>query len=188
MSLIRLTDFGAPKRHASFSPMENSECVVWSERYEKLKTYSDSGGTFVLIGINGGGKTQLSVSLMGYFFYKIEKTVMFIKACELTLRLRESKNGGEKTYFSLVSQFIRPDLLVIDALENIKGSETDSMELNHIIDKRYEYGGKTTLLTTDQTEKATKELLTGSVVNRMSESGGWMVFDGMSFRIKNRGV
>ena len=95
-----------------------------------------NGGTYALVGKRGTGKTQLGVSLMGYYYIVLGKRVKYIKFIDLV-------DGLINDIFSR-NDFVKYDLLVIDCLEVRKNSEYESREFNAIIDKRYDYPGKVT--------------------------------------------
>jgi DNA replication protein DnaC len=169
-----LTDFGAPERHSKFIPLKDSECAVWSAMYERFKAGTANGGTFALTGKRGTGKTQLGVSLMGHFNRNLGKNVQYIKFIDLVDGLRSETMSRY--------QFVKPDLLVIDCIEVRKNSEFENREINAIIDKRYDYTGKVTLLISNDTKESLVNFVGSSTTSRMKQEGGIIEFNGRNFR------
>jgi len=169
-----LTVFGAPERHGKFIPLQESKCEEWSTWYKRFKTGVDKGGTYGLVGKRGTGKTQLGVSLMGHVYINKSQSVRYVKFMDLIDGLINDKFDR--------NDFTKPSLLVIDCIEVRKNSEYEIREINAIIDKRYDYKGKTTLLISNDTRDSLCSFIGASAVSRMKQEGGIVEFNGRSFR------
>jgi DNA replication protein DnaC len=179
-----MTCFGAPKRHSEFYPLRDSRDKEWTENYNNRKARIAEGGTFIFCGPRGVGKTQQAISVMGYLYKVMRKTVRYATAYDITKgvfgRYNMSKHEIDK--LGAPVDYFAPTLLIIDALEILKGSDAETRELNSLIDKRYGEPSKATILITNDLPSTLGEFLGESVVDRANETGGVIVFKGRSFR------
>jgi DNA replication protein DnaC len=162
----RLKQANLPERHA------NRELVphpAWSDTLEKLARNSGRGFLAALLGIRGAGKTQLGVEAIRIVIGE-GGTGRYVKVLDLTLRLREAfkKDGpGER---QVLEEFLSPDILVVDGLEERTGSDFEDRMISHLIDKRYD-ACLDTILISNQTPEAFQKAVGSSVVSRMVETG-----------------
>lgn len=173
---------GCQERHRLFSPLQDSSCMEWSERYAKMKTALANGGMYAFIGKRGTGKTQMAVSLIGHFIYNLGKSCKYTEAYDIYESIKQSFAGGELKEARNRKNFVDPDVLVIDALEVRAESAFENRELNYILNKRYGYPSKITILISNDTKQSFADFVGTSTVSRMDETGGFITFNGKSFR------
>ncbi len=110
--------------------------------FDKMKVHLN--GQFIsnnenicFMGSPGTGKTHCAISIAREMCRK-GYSVRFFRACELTLRLEESKETHQLTKF--LDQLLKPDLLVVDELGFVPFSENAARLLFEVFSKRYETG------------------------------------------------
>ena len=181
-----LTCYGAMKRHSDFLPAVHSTDKKWTEKYNERKKKMENGGVYIFCGNRGAGKTQMAVSIMGYFHKKLKRTVRYITAHNAikAIKARFGSFGGDVLLNDQAKFFDTVSVLVLDAVEILKGSDFEIRELNSIIDTRYGDPLFVTIIITNDKPEMISEILGASVVDRANESGKVYVFSGDSFRCK----
>jgi DNA replication protein DnaC len=155
-----------PKRHIPRPKSENSEWVV---RRDQILGYLGKGAIIVLTGKRGTGKTQLGVEAIRHTCY-LSKAALYCQAMDVFLSLREAMGLKDKSERNAIEPYLKPSMLVIDALEERGESQWEDRMLNHLIDKRY--GAlKDTILITNQSKAALAESIGPSIVSRVHETG-----------------
>lgn len=171
---------GVPARHQDFlQPEGDSE---WLQALHRLETVLGSGFLFVAMGTRGTGKTQLGTCLVRTACNNL-RTARYVKALDIFIALREAYRKDGPSESSIVDQFIGPDLLVIDAMEERGETPFENRLLNHIIDRRYD-NLDDTLLITNQAIEAFADSVGPSIVSRIHETGDKIVCNWESFRRK----
>ncbi|HLP41244.1 MAG TPA: ATP-binding protein [Fibrobacteria bacterium] len=171
---------GVPARHRDFHlPTEASP---WMDAFGRLKGSLGSGFLFVAMGTRGTGKTQLGTCLVRASC-AAARSARYVKALDIFIAIREvyRQEGGSEA--KVIEQFIHPDLLVIDAMEERGETPFENRLLNHIIDKRYDDCADT-LLITNQTVEGFAESVGASIVSRIHETGDKIVCNWESYRRK----
>ncbi len=97
------------------------------------------------------------------------------------IELRGGFRDGGQGEGPIVEEFVRPSLLVIDAMEERGETEFENRLLNHIIDKRYDRVSDT-LLISNQTDSEFAKSVGPSIISRVHQCGGKIVCDWPSFR------
>jgi DNA replication protein DnaC len=174
-------DTDVPERHRTFVVSDN-KCPKWSESYELLKDIVDNKSLVGVLGTRGCGKTQASAVLVA--LTKSEGlTAFYVKAFEIFLMIRDA-NGGGKNSLSLMEtnkKFLAPHLLVIDAFQMRADTDFESRTLLSIIDKRYD-AGKPTILISNDTQVSFLDALGADGASRLKEGGGIVHFRSDDFR------
>jgi DNA replication protein DnaC len=170
-----------PRRHAS---LKFDAVGLWKESYEKLEENLGTGMIFVLMGIRGTGKTQMGVNLIKKNSY-LGHTSKYTKAIDIFIDLRSSfrKDGDNEN--GIISKYVLPKLLVIDAMEERGETSFEDRLLNHIIDKRYDNMYDTILITNQNSEKFSESVGT-SIISRIQETGSKIVCEWESFRANKK--
>jgi DNA replication protein DnaC len=169
-----------PYRHASFEPPKDGP---WREAYETLKPKLGTGFLYVVMGNRGTGKTQIGTALIGTCCWWKLRSGMYVKALDIFIALREAYRKDGDAESQVIGRFVKPSLLVIDAMEERGETAFEDRLLNHIIDKRYD-NMDDTLLITNQTPEAFATSAGPSIVSRIHETGDKIVCDWESFRKK----
>jgi DNA replication protein DnaC len=171
---------GVPARHSGF---DMPKVGPWRDAYVGLREKLGTGFLYVVMGNRGTGKTQLGTCLIGRQCFKHNCSGMYIKALDVFIALREAYRKDGDAESAVINRFVRPDLLVIDAMEERGETAFEDRLLNHIIDKRYD-NCCDTLLITNQTPEAFATSAGPSIISRIHETGDKIVCDWDSFRKK----
>jgi DNA replication protein DnaC len=170
---------------ASGTPQRHLRCVLaespqWMAQYKNLVDGFGHGRITMLVGPRGTGKTQLAVELIKHVC-GLAKSALYIKAMGCFIKLRASYQTDGVSESQVIGGFVRPKLLVVDAMEERGNSQWEDRVLNHIIDLRYD-AELDTVLISNLTQKQFDDSLGSSIVSRANESGGTVVCDWESFR------
>jgi DNA replication protein DnaC len=172
-----------PLRHRNFTK-EQSKNAKWNQCYEKISETLSTGCMWVIMGLRGTGKTQMAISLIKANCTKNLRQSVYIKALDIFMDIRASyRKDSDNGEGEVVRKYCVPKLLVIDACENRSDSAFENLLLNHIIDKRYD-ACLDTVMITNETESDFIKSAGASIISRIQETGGKIVCDWESFRIK----
>ena len=178
---------GIPIRHAGFKSAD-SKSQEWTAVYKAVCKIAGCGGIVALCGGRGVGKTQLGVCLVNLVIRQPDPndkyrrlTGQYIKAYDFFLRVREAMKTPGDSERTAVNEFIRPYMLVIDALEVSKGTDYEYQLLDHVIDKRYD-NERPTLIISNDTPEVISQRLGPSIIDRMRDAGGILTLNIPSFR------
>ncbi len=168
----------------------------WRATLEMLVGKLGSGFIYTLTGGRGVGKTQLATAVLCNVARELmredsERSIQprYAKAAEMfravqggfALRVNRRGAPARKSAAEVITNFITPKLLVIDELQEAKGSDFEDRTLTAIIDGRYDRAVDTIIIT-NLTTNAMGEALGPSIVSRMRECGGAIECDWPSFR------
>ena len=146
--------------------------------------YLQTGENIVFIGGQGTGKTHLSIAL-GMQACSEGKRVKFFTAADLTHQLIEARD--EKQLLRYQQQLARCDLLIMDELGRIDGTQDGANLLFQVIGSRYERSS--TIITTnlefgDWSSVFITKNLTAAVLDRLNHRCHIVEANGESFRFK----
>jgi putative replication protein len=175
---------GVPERHKVFQP-EDSASLEWSEKWLKLNSAIGTGVIAVIIGTRGAGKTQLATCAIREAC-KDGRSATYVKALNFFLEVRRSyQKDSTKHEKEIIDSFVKPSLLVIDAIENRSDSQFENLLLNHLIDLRYD-SMKDTIMIGNINENEFAASMGMSIVDRIHECGLKIVCTWDSFRRKEK--
>lgn len=163
-----------------------SKHAKWLTQYKQAMHMLSNNGVVALLGPRGTGKTQLAVEIIRRFCANSmpdkPMSCVYTVADELFPHIRSSyDSAGKLTEHAAVAKYFRPKLLVIDELQEIKGSGFELQKLTLIVDKRY--GAlKPTILIANLEPKEFYDRVGSSIQSRMDEGGGHLEFLWPSFR------
>ena len=142
------------------------------------------GSMHVLVGGRGTGKTLMGCQLIRYFAYRVGVSCMYRKLFEFLLDVKgtfDSRDSEQR----VISDFVAPQLLVLDEIQEKADNEWSRRLLTYMIDKRYDRMKHTVLignLETNDGDQAIIDCIGTSSYSRMIETGGIVVCDWDSFR------
>lgn len=174
---------GLPRRHKFFRPVQSTN-KKWLSIYDKIKNSLAVGSMFAVVGNRGTGKTQLGASLIGYVAFDLDKSVIYRKAFDIFLRVRESYKVDGDSEKKAVDFFVRRYFMVIDAFEVRGNTDFERRTIDHIIDLRYDMAFPTLIISND-TPKGFSDAVGPSIIDRLRETGGIIEMNWDSFR-KNK--
>jgi len=173
---------GVSKRHMICDTKIIMQHKKFSISYSKALAVIHVGGTVLLLGDRGNGKTQCGVELIRSLCFNDLRSCRYIRCREIGMKLREAFGGKSNlTEMAAMEQFVRPYLLVIDECQERMESDFEVRSLTLIIDKRYGEC-KPSVLIANCSEKNFTSLLGPSIIDRAKEGGGAVLFDWPSFR------
>lgn len=160
---------------------ENFKHEGWNTAFDRVENLLGTGAIILLTGKRGCGKTQMAVHAIRQSA-KQGRDGYYTKALDIFIGMRACfRQGASASEESLIKQYVRYKLLVIDALEEKSDSEWENRMLSHIIDKRYDARVDTILVTNETPEEFAKQH-GSSISDRMHETGGVVRFNWGSFR------
>jgi DNA replication protein DnaC len=166
---------------------EQGHAVELAKRYvDKFADLLTTGKGFLFLGTPGTGKNHLA-SAMANALMRRRYSVVLISAMDLFARLRMSYNDKSLSEEKLISEFMRPQLLIIDEIGLQRGSLDELLWLTRIIDKRL-YGRRPTGFITNLNRDGLHELLGERAYQRLQDAASVAVpFNWPSYRGKKRG-
>lgn len=171
---------GLPARHKSFRPADSTD-QEWNSMYDSTKKMIENGSIISIIGPRGSGKTQLGACLIGHTCLNLGRSAIYEKAFGFFLRIREAQKTNGDSERAAVSDFVKPYLFVIDAYEVRGETPFEDRVLNHVIDKRYDNGFSTVIIS-NHTQSDFVSCVGPSIVDRIRETGAICELKLKSFR------
>jgi DNA replication protein DnaC len=171
-----------PKRLMNFKSKQ-SRSKQWSVTHESIKQSLFGGGTFVVLGRRGTGKSQMAVCLIKYSCWS-GRVSLYVEYPEIFLRIRQSMDTDGLSELTAIDEFVHPYFLVIDCFELRKtNSEYENRTFDLIMEKRHKNMRATIIISNDKREEFLKQL-GKSIEDRMHDDGGLFELTGKSFRRK----
>ncbi len=162
-------------------------CQPFTKAFEAIRAKLGTGFIYLLAGPRGTGKTQLATDLCRV---AVEKSLVrntggltrYTTALNLFLAIRATfKPDCDETEESVLASFIKPDLVVLDEVQERSGTDFESRVITQLIDARYSAQKDTVLIGNLKAEEA-GAVLGPSVVSRLNECGGIIETTWPSFR------
>ena len=155
---------------------------LWGVTAEKVKAKLGTGFLIALHGRNGNGKTQMAVEMMRYQTGERMKSARFTTSTEFFMAVKATyKPDATRDEASLVADFCKPSLLVVDEVEKRGASEWENNLLFHLFNRRYN-DMKDTLIISNLIRAELDTHLGPSLVSRLNETGGMIHCDWPSRR------
>lgn len=177
----RILRCNLPTLHHAKARQCDYGCIAWGETADKLECQLGTGLLAILGGKRGVGKTQMGVELL---LQGCKKGLCgnYIKAMDFFLDVRATYGGKtDLQERDVIQEYLRAQVLVIDAMQNRGESEWENRLLIHLIDHRYD-AQKDTILISNQTKQAFADSLGPDIVSRAKQNGGFVECDWDSFR------
>ena len=168
------------ERHAKRNPEELFKHTQWALAVVALGSKIDAGGTVILVGDRGNGKTQAAVELIRCSARR-GKTCLYLRCREVGMRLRAAYDERGPSEAAALAELVSPWLLVIDECQERPDKDWEQRSLTLLMDKRYG-ACVPTILVANCEEKMLLDLLGPSIFDRAREGGGVKRFDWPSFR------
>lgn len=178
---------GLPERHQG---QEVRADGPFGETLKSITGKISTGFLIALSGPRGTGKTQLAAEVIRHGVRHSPRSghsglayePQYVRAMDIFLAVRATyRKGARHSERDVLSDYIRPALLVIDEVQERGDTEWENRLLTYVIDHRY---GKQldTLLIANLQPEALAGSCGPSIVDRMRETGGVIECNWPSFR------
>jgi DNA replication protein DnaC len=128
-------------------------------------------GMVALIGRRGPGKTHMACALVNAFC-RAARSAVYIDAMDYFIELQETYDEQARRSQSAVEEkYLRPELLVLDAMEERADTAWNDRMLVRLIDKRYK-AERSTVLISNESEAAFNDRVGPSIADRIRDDGG----------------
>lgn len=169
---------GVPKMHAENAGRFGSpEAWATARGIVRDAALNDRGCLLAVIGTRGAGKTQIAADAI-LAACDLGKPCLYVEAGIMFMQIRDGFGGSEMATFG---KFVAPQVLVIDQLEETKGSEAEGRMLFHIVNRRYA-DMKATILVSNHNIEGLSRALGLSIMDRLCQTGEILTCDWPSFR------
>ena len=170
---------GAKIEDLSKVPADSRE--KYAATIEKLKALLYHRCTLAMLGKVGPGKTWMACAIV-HEFCRAGRYAVYMEAMDYFIALQETYDDGAKANASAVEQkYVRPELLILDAMEERADTSWNDRMLVRLINKRYA-AEKSTVLISNEDVKAFKTRVGDSIADRIRDEGGFIVCDWPSLR------
>ena len=181
---------GFPERHLRTDVAALKKNVNWALKCGSLHAMLKDGGVLcALIGGRGRGKTQMAVTAVANIARRRpELVVRYRKLIQVFLEIRAGFGTDGATEEAVIKKYVEPDILVLDEIQERSQSDWENRVFTHIVDRRYDRPGKSTILIGNVARESTgpvdplRECVGDSIYSRMIETGGIIEFPWASFR------
>lgn len=157
----------------------------WGDALTRLSSRAGEGYIVALLGPRGTGKTQMAVEALRHQIFAKGRTGRYVRAMDIFLSIKNTYDGDGSEH-GVLQAFARPDLLVVDEIQERGETAWEDRMLTHLLDSRYGMV-KDTIIIGNQTQDAFAESIGESVYSRLTETGGWINCNWKSFRAKESG-
>jgi DNA replication protein DnaC len=142
-----------------------------------IENFGKGGTGLIMLGNVGTGKTHVACAVLNAFLSQ-GKCGLILTALQTVRRIKELYGReADRTEKSALNSFFVPDLFVIDEVGVQRGSETETLILNEIIDGRY-VRTKPTILVSNLTVPELTLLVGERSIDRFREGGAVLTLTG----------
>ena len=154
---------------------------LWAEKFDRMFKVCSDGGTILVCGDRGNGKTQAAVEVVRWFC-KEGLSCRYVRARQIGMELRRSYGPERKvTEDQAIKAFTKPHLMVVDEVQERPDSDYEIRTFTLIMDLRYS-SVRPTILIANYDPMHIEDILSSSIRDRINEGGGVITFDWPSFR------
>lgn len=141
-----------------------------------------SGGSLVLTGGPGTGKTHLAAAIGIHAMQEHLASVSFGTVFAMLRHIKDTyRKDSERSEQDAIDDLIRPDLLILDEVGVQTGSEHEKLLMFEVLNARYQEL-RPTILISNLTADALEGFLGQRVMDRYRECGHVVAFDWQSHR------
>lgn len=156
-----------------------SVCRAYAEKWaDKLQ----EGGSLVLTGGPGTGKTHLACAIGNAVMESGLACVLFVPVSAMLRSIKETyRKGSERSEQQAINDFCEPDLLILDEVGVQVGSEHEKLLMFEVLNERYQNMLPTILISNLPPEEL-EGFLGQRVMDRYRECGSVIAFNWGSHR------
>jgi DNA replication protein DnaC len=162
-------------KDATFSSFKCS-----TDKQRRTVEYLKTGGSAVIYGSNGVGKTHLAYATCEYQARQ-GKVAGYVLAFDFFNKIRKSFSDG--TTEDVMNRYSNYQLLVIDEIDKTQGTQTEFMYLYSLINERYNYMRSTILITNAKPDEFAA-IIGQSALDRVASEGKVIDLTGDNYRQK----
>jgi len=170
------------------TPIEPDPPQVWRKAVLTCRTMLGSGFLVAFNGSRGTGKTRAAVSVMKQACLlaarrneQHRRPALYAKTVEFYLSIRAAFGKDDRTEADTLRPYQEVGLLVLDEIQERGATEWEDRILNYVIDKRYDNGLDTILISNLKPEDFSRNV-GPSISSRIVEKGELFSFTNPSFR------
>lgn len=138
-------------------------------------------GALVLCGEAGTGKTLLASSMAEYLINSAHISVRYATAMGVMSEIREAYDQDGKTENSEIQRFADYDLLIIDEVDQMRGTDNDKLLLTELVNRRYN-ADRPVCVISNKPRHEIGQFVGARIDDRLCENGLVVVCDWPSFR------
>ena len=125
---------GAPERHRGAKLDDLAKHQSWKHAWDNSLKILGGGGSVMLCGRRGGGKTQLGVEAIRHFC-RLGQTAKYARCREIGMSLREAYAPNARiTERQAIAAFTKPRLLVIDEVQERFDTDYERRSFTYMMD------------------------------------------------------
>lgn len=147
----------------------------WHIARRKVISIVTVGHGVILGGERGTGKTQILADVCLHFLTS-GKRARYINAVELGHRLRDAAVGAKHELQNLHDFIQSMDVIAIDEIQDLSGSDFNETEFRLLIDNRYA-ARKATVIGGNVDPDSAQIVLGDSIIRRINDGGGMLMCD-----------
>lgn len=153
----------------------------YAEQWEEVKA---AGRCLIMVGKPGTGKTHLAIAIAREVL-ATDDVAVYVRAAEAIASVTETySRDSQKTERQALDSFAVSDLLIIDEVGRQRGTDNERMILFEIINRRYEEG-KPTIILSNLDLAGLRGYMDEATEDRLREGGGRAIdFNWESYRSK----
>jgi DNA replication protein DnaC len=169
---------GVPERYADATLAaeppaaitDPAEVRAWTWTRDRLRGLATTWGMLGLVGTRGPGKTWLAAGLVNDCV-RGRRSARYAKALRFFLDLKSTyREGSTATENAIIDDYVRPDVLVLDEVNERGETDWENRLLTYVIDLRYD-AMKATVLISNDTPATFIKSVGESIADRIRERG-----------------
>ncbi len=156
-----------------------SVCRAYAEKWPEK---CDDGGSLVLTGGPGTGKTHLACAIGNAVMRDSLVSALFVPVSAMLRSIKDTyRKGSERSEQQAINDFCRPDLLILDEVGVQVGSDHEKLLMFEVLNERYQ-NLLPTILISNLTPDELETFLGQRVMDRYRECGSVIAFNWASHR------
>lgn len=168
--------------YVATSPGQRFALNVCRKYAETWASQSEKGGSLVLTGGPGTGKTHLACAIGNAVIREHLAVVSFGTVLTMIRHVKDTyRRDSERSEQQAINDLVRPDLLILDEVGIQTGSDHEKMLIFEVLNARYEEMRPTILLSNLSAEDL-EEFIGQRIMDRYRECGVVVPFDWDSHR------